>query len=169
MLSDSEKVRAIGALKFIIPILEKYQFQWVVTGGFATLAYGVDRPLTDIDIDIDTSRNSQEFQSFLHDVESYITQPLEHFVNDSSYDNFNVELTYNGQVLDICPMSDLKIFNKKFGAYQSFYTGFPEIEMIDFDGITLPLLAKELVIKNKEDILRDEWDSRDIAGLKALQ
>src|SRR3989344_5809993 len=102
-ISKVESQKAKEALAFIVPILEKYKFRWVITGGFATLAYGVDRPLTDIDIDIDTNKDSADFKNFIAEIEPYTTQELEHLVNDS-YDNHNMEITVGGVVIDICPM-----------------------------------------------------------------
>ncbi len=160
--------RAKEALSFIIPILEKYKFRWVITGGFATLVYGVDRPLTDIDIDIDTNKDDVKFQEFVAEVAVYITQPLEHFVNDA-YDNYNMEITVAGVIIDICPMANLKVFDKEKRGYTQFYSGFPEHEVVEFEGMKLPLISKRLIIENKEMIMRDEWDRRDVEGLKALR
>lgn len=169
-----ETKHAVDALNFIIPILQKYQFQWVITGGFASLVYGVDRQLTDIDIDINTSRNMPAFKNFLKDKEvaPYITRELNHFV-DQNYDNYNLEITYQGQVIDICPMAELKIFNqssKKYEPFDFYKNGFPKVEFVNFHGLGLPLLAKELIIKNKEMLVwQRESDHRDIAGLHKLQ
>ena len=164
---QAEREKAKAALNFIVPILEKYGFRWVITGGFATLAYGVDRPLTDIDIDIDASKDDPKFQEFVAEVAPHTTQSLEHFVNDF-YDNYNMEVTIGGVINDICPMPDLKIRNKETGEYEPFYDGYPEHEIVEFEGLQLPLLSKGLIIENKEMIMRDEYDARDIAGLKAL-
>jgi hypothetical protein len=160
---------ALAALKFIIPILAKYKFRWVITGGFAALAYGVNRPLTDIDIDIATSKDAPEFTEFLKDIGPYITQKLEHFV-DQNYDNFTVEFVYGGQLVDVCPMAELKIFEKSSGTYELFYKeGFPETELVNFHSIELPLLSKELIIKNKEMLVwQREADKTDIEGLRKL-
>lgn len=161
--------QAVNALNFIIPTLNRYQFKWAITGGFASLVYGVDRSLTDIDIDINTSKNSPEFKSFLKDVETFISQPLEHFV-DQNYDNYNVEVTYHEQVLDICPMAEMNIFDKASAKYENFYKNdFPQIEWVGFHGLELPLLSKELIIKNKEMLVwQRESDHRDVSGLREL-
>lgn len=166
---NSEVGHSLDALNFIIPILHKYNFEWAITGGFASLVYGVDRPLTDIDIDINTSRNSANFKQFLKDIEQFTTQPLERFV-DQNYDNYNVEVTYKGQVLDICPMAEMNIFDKASGKYENFYKeGFPKIEFVHFHDLGLPLLSKELIIKNKEMLVwQRESDHRDVAGLREL-
>jgi hypothetical protein len=164
-----EKKRAQAALAYIVTILEKYGFRWVITGGFACYVYGIDRLLTDIDIDIEVSKDTASFKAFYGEVAPYITQPLEHFV-DTNYDNYNFELTYQGQVIDMCPMDDLKLFNKSSQRYESFYGGqFPEVEIVEFEGFELPLLSKQLVIKNKESLTeKDEWQQRDIDQLRKL-
>lgn len=160
---------AVKALNFIIPILKKYHFRWVITGGFACLVYGIKRPLTDIDIDIDTSKDAHEFNNLLKQVKSFISQPLEHFV-DENYDNYNVEITYKKQILDFCPMAEMKIFNKLSGKYENFYQdGFPETELVKFLGLELPLLSKKLIIKNKTMLMwKRESDNLDILGLNKL-
>lgn len=167
MREDRQKAKQ--ALQFIIPILEKYGFKWCITGGFAAYAYGVPRNLTDIDIDIDADKDSEEFKSFLKDIESYVTSPFVHW-QDQNYDNWNVEATYNGQLIDMCPMNVMLIFDKKTNQYEPFYKdGFPEIEEVDFEGLKLPLLSKRLVIKNKEMLVwQRDSDRRDIDGLRAL-
>ena len=67
-------------------------------------------------------------------------------------------------------MAEMKVFNKVTETYQPFYRGtFPDIETVDFFGLELPLLSKELIIKNKEEL---RWkrpsDLKDINGLKVL-
>lgn len=168
-IQQTERLKAKEALAFIIPILDKYNFRWVITGGFAAYAYGVPRRLSDIDIDIETSKDEQRFGDFVTELTSYVTQPLEHLV-DQNYDNYNFEITYNGQIIDICPMADLKIFYKERDAYEPFYkSGYPKIEEVNFEGIKLPLLAKELVIRNKEMLVwQRDSDNQDVAGLRAL-
>ena len=165
---NNKEQKALAALHFIIPILEKYNFKWVITGGFACHLYGVERNMTDIDIDIDTSKNSIDFKSFVKDLEKYTTQKLEHFV-DQNYDNYNFEITMDGQVIDICPMKEMKIFDKNTDKYVNFYKGFPEFKTTDFQELKLPVLSKELIIKNKEMLVwQRESDLKDISELKRL-
>jgi hypothetical protein len=148
--STTDTKRATDALNYIIPILEKYHFQWLIPGGFASLVHGVSRSLTDIDIDIDTSIEAPDFKRFLKDIAPFTTEPLHHFV-DQNYDNWNVEAQYKGQLLDICPIAELKIFDQSIGQYRHFYAnGLPEPEIVSFHGLELPLLPKSLIIQNKE-------------------
>jgi hypothetical protein len=165
-----ERASALKALQFIIPLLEKYKFKWIITGGFATYVYGVNRPITDIDIDIDISKDDPAFKSFLKDIKSITTQKLIHFKNEF-YDNYNVEAEVDGQRLDICPAQQLKVINKSSGKYELIYSlfgGFPEPCIVVFQSLQLPLLPKELIIQNKQMITRDKWDLRDIEELQKL-
>lgn len=168
MPTEKDK-KALAALNLITPLFTKRNFRWCITGGFACYVYGVKREITDIDIDIDTTMDSPEFQYFLKELAPHITQPLEHFV-DQNYDNYNFEITVDGQVVDICPMTEMKVFDKSHGAYIPFYEkGFPAIETVVFFGLELPLLSKELVIKNKEMLVwQRKSDLKDIEGLKTL-
>ncbi len=169
MKTDQEIAQAVKALRFIIPTIERYKFRWVITGGFAAYVYGVKRPITDIDIDIDTNVETPEFKKLVKELEPYTTQPLEHWT-DQNYDNYNFEITYHDQVIDICPSENLKIINKNSGEYEAFYkTGFPPIETVEFHGIKLPLLPKDLIIKNKEMLVwQRELDLKDIEELRKM-
>lgn len=167
MSPDQE--RAYNALAFVVPLLAERSLHWVITGGFACYVYAVPRNITDIDIDVEASRHTPAFDSLMVALAPYTTQLLEHFV-DRNYDNYNLEATYEGQLIDICPMSDLKIFDQGSGTYIPFYgEGFPAIEMVDFFGLQLPLLAKQLIIRNKEMLAwQRPTDLDDVAGLRAL-
>lgn len=161
-----EEQKAYDALAYIIPILGRLNLRWCITGGFACYVYGVPRSITDIDIDIETSKNAAVFKEFLDIVKPRITSSLEHFV-DQNYDNYNVEVM---EILDICPMAEMNIFIKEKGEYANFYkNGFPDIEYGNFQGLELPLLSKTLIIKNKEMLVwQRDSDFKDIEGLEAL-
>ena len=167
-LSD-KSINAFKALQQIIPLLASRQFKWVITGGFACYVYGVEREITDIDIDIDTTKDDPKFVSLMNELEPFITQSLEHYI-DQNYDNYNFEATLFDVIVDICPMAELKMFNKVSQSYELAYpTGYPDIEVVAFKGIDLPLLAKEWIIKDKEQLVwQRESDLNDIRGLKQL-
>jgi len=166
---EEKRLKALKALEQVIPLLEARDFKWVITGGFACYVYGVDREITDIDIDIDTTKDDSHFQSFIKALSPYITQPLENYV-DQNYNNYNFEATFDELVVDICPMAELKVFNKEIGAYEPCYkNGFPSLELVNFCGIDLPLLSKTEIIKDKQKLVwQRESDHRDIEGLKQL-
>lgn len=164
----AKEQQALAALNTLIPVLKKYGFRWVITGGFACYVYGIQRELTDIDIDIETSGTDPRFKEFVEELRPYITQELEHFV-DENYDNYNFEITIGDQTVDICPMKELKIIHTETGTYEPFYQDFPQTEVGTFFGMELPLLSRELILKNKEMLARKrEADLADMAGLHTL-
>jgi hypothetical protein len=168
MTMTPEQKGSYDALTFIMPELEKRGLRWLIGGGFACYVYGIPRKLTDIDIDIDTSKDAAAFKDLLATVDPYITQPLIHFV-DQNHDNYNFEITVAGQLMDICPMAEVKVFDRNASAHVAFYEGFPATEEGDFFGLKLPLLSKQLIIKGKEMYpWQRETDLSDITGLRAL-
>ncbi len=169
LMTHKENQKARKALNFIIPLLNIYKFDWVITGGFACYVYGVDRLLTDIDIDIDTSKDSPEFRNFLKDVKPHISQDLINYV-DENYNNYNLELNIEGQVLDMCTMDELLVYNPKVSVFSKYYKdGFPEVENVEFEGFTLPLLSKEAIIANNKGLIsQDKWRQRDIKALEKM-
>jgi hypothetical protein len=169
MRTEIEYKNIKSALDYIIPLLEKHKFQYVITGGFACYVYGVDRLLTDIDIDINTSVDSDEFRRLLEEVKPFITQELINYI-DNNYNNFNLELTVSGIVIDICPMDELLSYDSKLNKFTKYYSdGFPEIEQVNYAGYTLPLLSKSSIIENNlNQPSPDKWRIRDALELQKL-
>jgi hypothetical protein len=170
---SEDQYRAVCALNIVTPLLRKHNLRWVVTTGFACHVYGVPRPITDIDIDVDGSKDDPAFQSLIADLGAYISQPLKHYI-DGRYDNWNFEATIEGQVLDVCSMAEMKVFDRTCNEYVPFYAaGFPDVENRSFCGIELPLMSRAMVIHNKRMLLEDldmepqyrDIHERDIAGL----
>jgi hypothetical protein len=166
---DAREQKAVRALTYIIPILKKHGLKWVVTTGFACHLYGIDRPINDIDIDVDASKDSTNFKAFVKELEPYITEPLNHFV-DQNYDNYNFEITIDGQIIDICPMAEMRVYDEKISGYRDFYTkDFPAFETVKWNGLDLPVISKELLLENKEILVwKRESDLKDIAEIKKL-
>ncbi len=159
--------QVINALHLIVPLLEKTGHRWIITGGFACYVYGVDRALSDIDIDVDCAHDDLAFVTLLNDLQDYITQPLMHLHSDD-YDNYNVEATYDGVILDMCPGDNLKLFDPATGGYERAYkTGFPIATKITFHGFNLPLLSKDRIITQKQQLQRPV-DAFDIAALQKI-
>jgi len=77
---EEKRLKALKALRQVIPLLETHDFKWVITGGFACYVYGVDREITDIDIDIDTTKDDHHFQLLVKALLPYITQPLQNYL-----------------------------------------------------------------------------------------
>jgi hypothetical protein len=161
-----QEEKALEALSYIAPIFDRLGVRWCIVGGFACRVHGVDRPITDIDIDIAVSKDDPAFGELMAAIASHATSPLEHFV-DQNYDLYCIEVM---GILDICTMPELNIFDRETGGYRPIYDdGFPKTEIGHFHGLELPLMAKELIVKNKEALFWQRTrDLSDVAGLKRL-
>jgi hypothetical protein len=84
---------AVAALQTIIPMFEARNFRWVIGSGFACYVYGIERELTDIDIDFETSKDDPAFATLMSELAPFITAPLEHYI-DQNYDNINSRRRY---------------------------------------------------------------------------
>jgi hypothetical protein len=159
--------QVIRALGFIVPLLEKTGKPWIITGGFACTVYGVERALSDIDIDIDCAHGDAEFVDFMNALAPSITSPLENYISEH-YDNYNMEATYDDVILDFCPGADLKLFDPAIGKHELAYkNGFPTPVMVPFHGFNLPLLPIDAIIAQKMQLQRPV-DLMDIAALQKL-
>lgn len=171
MANDTNKEKAVAALRYIVPLLKKYNFRWCISGGFACFVYGVKRPIPDIDIDIEADKNDGKFRRFLDDIERFTTLPFQRWItNDKNYDNWVMEVTIQGQVLSICTTKNLKLLNRESGKYELFYkTGIPDPTIVAFEGLKLPLSPKEWVIKMKEALAKKKAiDNSDIRNMQRL-
>jgi len=122
MKNAADKEKALVALKYITPLLGKYNFRWCISGGFACYVFGVKRPIPDIDIDIEADKDDVKFRSFLGDVKQFTTFPFQRWITvDKNYDNYVMEVTIDNQVLSICSTQNLKLLNKESGKYELFY------------------------------------------------
>ncbi len=165
----SREDEAFEALQFMLAKLAKYKIDYVITTGFACYLHGVPREISDIDIDIDISKDDPRFKALYEEFGDLITCELQNFV-DANYDNCNFEATYANVILDICTIPDLKVFDPSVKAYTPFYKGeFPKHDVIEWRGLSLKVLDKQLVLENKEILtFQREKDHVDIRELKKI-
>lgn len=164
-----QEEKARSALKYIIPILKKYDFKWIISGGFACYLYGVKRPIGDIDIDVEADKDDKKFKEFVEEVKEFATFPFQLWI-DKNYDNWVMNVEIDGQVLSICSTENLKLFNKESGQYEIFYKrGVPKPVIILFKDLKLPISPKKWVIQMKEALAKKKpIDRKDISEMKKL-
>lgn len=169
MISEIKKQKAVAALKYIMPLLKKYNFKWCISGGLACFLYGVKRPITAIDIDVETTKDDPQFKKFIEDVKAYTKLPFQLWV-DKNYDNWVMDVVINGQLLSICTTQELKLFNKDSGKYELFYkNGIPQPIIINFEGLKIPLAPKESVLRMRQAIAYKKGvHEKDIKALQKI-
>lgn len=169
MKSEIKRQKAITALEYIIPLLKKYHFRWCISGSLACHLYGVKRPITAIDIDVETTKDDPNFKHLLNDVREHTQLPFQLWI-DKNYDNWVTNVVINGQILSICTTQELKLFNKQKGEYELFYQGeIPEPVIVKFDSLRIPLAPKESVLRMKEALaVKKGVDEKDIKSMKRI-
>ncbi|MDP3987061.1 MAG: hypothetical protein Q8P81_02435 [Nanoarchaeota archaeon] len=163
--------KAEVALRYIMPLLKKYNFKWCISGSFACYLYGVKRPIGDIDIDVEADEKDKDFRSLVNDVKGYTTDfPFQLWI-DENYDNWVMNVVVSGQLLSICSTKNLKLFNKEKGEYGLFYENgkIPTPRILSFRNIKIPISQPEYVIRMKEALaVKKQADKKDISEMKKL-
>lgn len=149
-----------AALIWITNILQKKHVQFQIAGGLAVRAYGSNRTLMDIDIDI----SEDDFEQIKHEVQSYITFGPVQFKNEN-WDLYLMTLNYNGQEIDLGGAYHAKIYDKKNKKWVNIITDFSKVNYIDIEGLKLPVINREDLIAYKK-ILAREVDLQDLAFLE---
>lgn len=149
-----------AALEWITNILKHHNIPFQITGGLAVRAYGSDRELADIDIEIPES----DFIKIQHEVSQYIVfGPANH--KSELWDLFLMTLNYNSQEIDISGAYHTKIFNKVDGTWVLLTVDFAKVNYIDIFGLSLPVIHRKDLIDYKR-VLKRPVDLLDLDYLE---
>jgi hypothetical protein len=147
------------ALVWITDLLKSLQIPFQISGGLAAQAYGVQRALADIDIDIPEDC----FERIKIEVDNFITLGPEKIVGEQ-WSLLLITLQYQGQDIDLSGAYDTKIRHKTTDAWQAMPMDLSKAIMLDVLGIRLPVIPKQDLIRYKK-ILAREVDLLDIEQL----
>lgn len=150
------------AFLWIIGVLERRSVPYKISGGLAARAYGVNRELADIDIEI----NVRDILLIYNEVRPYITYGPDRF-KDDNWDLDLMTLQYEGQEIDISNI-EAKIFNKEKGNWENTFSNLENYELIEIYGKKVPVEKLDNLISYKSKLLR-EVDIEDVKQLKSLR
>lgn len=169
MKNEVKRQKAITALEYITSLLERYNFRWCISGSLACNLYGVKRPITAIDIDVETTKDDPKFKQLLNDVHEHTRLPFQLWI-DKNYDNWVTNVVINGQLLSICTTQELKLFNKETGIYDLFYkNGIPDPVFVEFGNLRIPLSPRKSVLRMKEALAHKKGvDLKDIKSIRRI-
>lgn len=148
--------KAKDALIWITDILKKHQIPFQISGGLAAIAYGANRALADIYIDIPDNK----FDLIKDDVKPYIIYGSARFKSDK-WDLILMTLNYQGQEIDLSGADSTYIFNEQTDEWVKLNEDLrvaPIKKVFDLDLPVIPL--KSLIYYKK--ILAREVDLIDI-------
>lgn len=150
-----------SALIWIVDILQKHNIPFQIAGGLAVNAYGSNRQLNDIDIDIP----EEAFDIIKEEVAPYIIFGPTRF-KDELWDLFLLTLDYQGQRIDLSGAYTCKIYHKIENTWIKIITDFSQVKFMKIYDLNLPVIRKEDLIAYKK-ILSRPVDLIDIQQLQA--
>jgi len=153
MITDTQK----KVLSFLAEIFKENTVEFQITGGLAAIAYGAQRPLYDIDIDI-YKKDVEKIRELL---QQYIVEDWNNEV-EGEEDNFNLwmmSLEVDGVPIDISQIEDSHI--RRVGGEWMPQPEVMNTEKRVISGIELPVQSRQDLIEYKRLIARDT-DLEDI-------
>jgi len=152
--------KLLKALHWIIGILNKYNVQYIISGGFSAYLYGSNRKINDIDIDIP----EDDFEKIYNDVKDFIILGPKDY-KDERWDLKLMTLNYFAQKIDISGAFNQKIFDDISQKWVHSPTNFSKSRKIKVDGIELNVIDPNDLMNYKK-LLSGEHQKIDI---KAVQ
>lgn len=150
--------KAAAAFHWITNLLESHAIQYKITGGLAARAYGVDRSLADIDIEVE----EKWIASIAQWVSPYIVYGPDRY-KDISWDIQLMTLMYEGQEIDIAA-AEARIYNVKTATWELSISNPSEYctLMIYNKNVPVETLAELITYKEKLGRLVDKEDIRQL-------
>jgi len=149
------------AFLWMIDILERHKILYRISGGLAARAYGVDRELADIDIEV----AEKDIFSIVEDVKPYIVfGPARS--TDISWDLQLLTLSYEGQYIDISGV-EAKYFNRENKQWENCSGDLRSNNIVEIYGKNVPVESIESLIAYKTKLAR-EVDLEDVRQLNKI-
>jgi hypothetical protein len=147
-----------AAFVWIVNILTTLNVPFQIVGGLAAKAYGVNRDLWDIDIDIPEDK----FALVKPQVNDFVIfGPAR--IKEKPWDVVVMTLKYQGQAIDL-GSDRAKIFNQLTGEWHQLNTDFAQSVWMELYGLQVPVISRQDLIAYKK-ILGRAVDLADIALL----
>ncbi len=156
LLSEAQK----QTLRQVAQTLKENHIPFQATGGLAAIAYGADRPLWDIDIDV----SKKDIPKIRELFKEYITEDY-HRLQNERWDIYVMSIQMNGVVVDFSQMEENYQIDKQGRRIGGDYDFSKSTEM-EIEGIKLPVEDKDELIAYKRIVGRDTdlSDVRQIGG-----
>ena len=137
------------ALKWVTGIFNQMEICYQVVGGLAARCYGSIRPLHDIDFYVPGKDIST--------LEKILTEHIKsgpEYYQDEHWDLVFMKLIYNGQQIEIGDADNTKYFDSQSQRWIKEEINFSESNIIEFEGIALPVMPKQALIEYKQRLNR---------------
>jgi hypothetical protein len=154
--------KTLGALHWIVEILDKHQIPYRIGGGFAAHVYGATRPVNDIDI----SLSGEYFPVIVSETKKYIHSGPKHYSNEK-WDCDTLVLNYYGQEMDVTDIDTLRMSNldmTKWYQTKDNFRKYPTV-MTNIDGIDVSIIDPRDLVAYKSE-MDGEHQASDVEAVK---
>jgi hypothetical protein len=132
-------------------MLERRGIPYQVTGGVAAKLYGSQRDVNDIDLELPNERLAE----LVPDTAPYIVQGPER-LKDGWWDVDILVLEYKGQLLDVCGLDDVRIFDTQAGrGWVEAPSDLSRAELHVICGKKVPVVARAMLADYKKLLFGD--------------
>ncbi len=149
-----------AALLWITALLEEFDIPYQIAGGMAASAYGANRELVDIDIDIPQSG----FDKILDSVKKYIIYGPSYYT-DPHWDLYVMTLRYQGQEIDLTSIDNAKIFNSLTNKWELLQTDLSKACSMEVMGVKVSVIPKDDLLNYKKMLCRPV----DLLDIEAIE
>jgi predicted nucleotidyltransferase len=149
VLTDNQ----LSALKQIKQMLESEGIQFLVIGGLAAIAWGVNRPLADIDLQV----SKQDLKTVRDIFAEYLKHDIRHYQTER-WDIIQMVLQIEGITVDICQAEDFYVLND---GLKHLVRCVSQPAVLEIQGVSLPVIPKTELIKYKR-LLGRAVDKQDL-------
>lgn len=148
------------ALNWIVTILRKHQVPYRITGGLAVRAYGSERPLADIDIEIP----DKYFPAIVPAMKEYLFfGPAKY--KDKNFDTYGIGATYKGQNIEISGATSEKLFDAREKKWVKSRINISHVSRKRVYGLIVNVIDKKDLIDYKKRLSR-RVDKKDLKVLE---
>jgi hypothetical protein len=148
-------------LRWISELLHTHNVPYVVVGGLAAYAYGSDREVADIDIDLPERYLRELFPK----VREFVTFGPGRY-RDENFDIELMTLDYHGQLIDLTGAESVRLFDTGAQRWCDLPTDLAAFEMHSLWGIEVPVITKARLCEYKL-LLNREVDKLDVRAIQA--
>lgn len=134
------------ALKWIVGILRNLKIPFEIDGGLAAEAYGSERELADIDINV----SREDFDKIVPLVKEYLKFGPDWY-KDEHWNIYMMTIKYAGQNIDISALGRVHFYDKEKKEWQDFPSDMSGTRIINLMGMELPFIneMKLMIYKQK--------------------
>ena len=158
------------ALKWIVNILREFKIPFEIDGGLAAEAYGSNRELADIDINV----AQEDFDKIVPQVKEYLKFGPDWY-KDEHWRLYMMTIKYAGQNIDISALGKIHFYDKEGEQWKDFPSDMSGTRIMNWLGMDLPFVneIKLMIYKQKlgrgvdrKDVhamtnqLKEEWNDK---------